>query len=256
MHAGPPAYLLPPHYGRPARPSNPDAFAALFRPVLKSLSRPATPAQSPLSGRSSASQSYSSSDATSLGAPANPLTAAQIDRSSSSIPAQFPPREPTDPAPTAESQGFVLYIGSLVAYALYLVWAFLPDQALVTIGIEWYPSRDWALLVPAWIVMLVAFVYVGYFFLTMYSTLPSSEPEPYDDPKAYVPSPARPPASLDAQGSHTVSRPPTPLWAHGVLLPDEAIPPLYDLPPELVRRVLYEVDSEEEDRDGHVEERR
>lgn len=27
MHAGPPAYLLPPHYGRPARPSNPDAFA-------------------------------------------------------------------------------------------------------------------------------------------------------------------------------------------------------------------------------------
>lgn len=28
--------------------------------------------------------------------------------------------------------------------------------------------------------MLVAFVYVGYFFLTMYSTLPSSEPEPYD----------------------------------------------------------------------------
>lgn len=120
---------------------DPDLYSALFRPVLKSLSRPATPAQSPLSGRSSASQSYSSSDATSLGAPANPLTAAQIDRSSSSIPAQFPPREPTDPAPTAESQGFVLYIGSLVAYALYLVWAFLPDQALVTIGIEWYPSR-------------------------------------------------------------------------------------------------------------------
>ncbi|KPV75564.1 uncharacterized protein RHOBADRAFT_9432, partial [Rhodotorula graminis WP1] len=83
---------------------------------------------------------------------------------------------PTDPAPTVESQGFVLYVGSLVAYVAYLVWAFLPEPWLEAIGIEWYPARDWALLVPSWIVMLVAFTYASYFCLNLFNTPPLSSP--------------------------------------------------------------------------------
>lgn len=184
------------------------AASALFRPVLQSLSRPASPSVS----RSTSSLNLRHQGTTTTSAlpretksePDLEITSAPIDRSSSSLPAQFPPREPTDPAPTVESQGFVLYIGSLVAYVMYLVWAFLPQRWLVAIGIEWYPSRfvppsvfstrgscitdfvrfglirDWALLVPAWIVMLVAFVYISYFLLTMYSTPSLALPEPYD----------------------------------------------------------------------------
>ncbi|GAA5989472.1 hypothetical protein JCM10908_000489 [Rhodotorula pacifica] len=239
-----PALLLPPHYGRPLRPSSPDAFAALFRPVLRSLSRPASPSISPTHSRSPTSSHQRANHPPRT---TSSLTSAPIDRSSSSLPAQFPPREPTDPAPTVESQGFVLYIGSLVAYGVYLVWAFWPEKWLVAIGIEWYPSRDWALLVPAWVVMLVAFVYISYFLLTMYSTPSLSLPEPYDDPKAYIPPPARPP--FGATPKDRSARAPTPLWAHAVLLPEEAIPPLYDLPVEVVERVLAAGDcsSDEDD---------
>ncbi|GAA5851788.1 hypothetical protein JCM9279_004408 [Rhodotorula babjevae] len=220
----PSALLLPPHYGRPMRPSSPDALAALLRPVLASLSRPASPAIPP---SASTASSPSSTDPSTSAAP--------LDRSASSLPAQFPPREPTDPAPTVESQGFVLYVGSLVAYVAYLVWAFLPEPWLEAIEIEWYPARDWALLVPSWIVMLVAFTYASYFCLNLYNTPPLSSPSLLDDPRAFVAPPPRPPPPLDGS-----SRAPTPLWAHGAALADDdAIPPLYDLPIEVVNRVLY-----------------
>ncbi|BGO94110.1 hypothetical protein JCM10020v2_005804 [Rhodotorula toruloides] len=183
--------LLPPHYGRPNRPSSPDVLAALLRPVLQSLSRPSSPALSPVvPGTPAPSSPTKSLDVTS------PLLAEPpADRSASSLPAQFPPREPTDPAPTVESQGFVLYIGSHVAYFAYLAWACLPEPWLEAIGIEWYPSRDWALLVPAWIVMLVAFVYVSYFLLNMHNTPSLTSLSLLDDPRAFVTPPPRPPAN-------------------------------------------------------------
>ncbi|GAA5930166.1 hypothetical protein JCM3775_004529 [Rhodotorula graminis] len=224
----PSALLLPPHYGRPMRPSSPDTLATLLRPVLASLSRPASPANPPpLPDTSPPSLSTDAS-----------TSAIPLDRSASSLPAQFPPREPTDPAPTVESQGFVLYVGSLVAYVAYLVWAFLPEPWLEAIGIEWYPARDWALLVPSWIVMLVAFTYASYFCLNLFNTPPLSSPSLLDDPRAFVAPPARPPPPLD----RSRRRAPTPLWAHGAALADDdddAIPPLYDLPIEVVNRVLY-----------------
>ncbi|GEM07252.1 phosphatidylinositol N-acetylglucosaminyltransferase subunit P [Rhodotorula toruloides] len=222
--------LLPPHYGRPNRPSSPDVLVALLRPVLQSLSRPSSPALSPVVPGTPAPSSPTKTLATVLPLLSEP----PADRSASSLPAQFPPREPTDPAPTVESQGFVLYIGSHVAYCAYLVWAFLPEPWLEAIGIEWYPSRDWALLVPAWVVMLVAFVYVSYFFLNMHNTPRLNSLSLLDDSRAFVHPPARPPAL-----SNGAPRPPTPLWAHAVLAEEDAIPPLYDLPIEVVNRVLY-----------------
>ncbi|TNY18659.1 PIG-P-domain-containing protein [Rhodotorula diobovata] len=233
-HKVPPSapFLLPPHYGRPGRPSSPDVLAALLRPVLASLSRPSSPAVSPSTPGTPAPTSPTRPSPSPSSSPAAPRTrtppeSVPLDRSSSSLPAQFPPREPTDPAPTVESQGFVLYVGSLVAFGAYLVWAVVPDAGLEAMGVEWYPARDWALLVPSWIVMLVAFVYSSYFCLNLYNTPPLSSSELLDDPRAFVPPPPRPP------------RAPTPLWAHSVLLEQDAIPPLYDLPVEVVNRVLY-----------------
>lgn len=91
----------------------------LLSPLL-SLSRPPSPSLTP---------------------PATPPLPAQADRSSSSLPAQFPPRAPSDPGPTVESQGFVLYIGSLIAYCCFLVWSLVPEEGLKWLGVEWYPSR-------------------------------------------------------------------------------------------------------------------
>ncbi|GAA5824054.1 hypothetical protein JCM11251_001502 [Rhodosporidiobolus azoricus] len=211
--------LLPPHYGRPSRPSSPDVLATLLRPVLASLTRPSSPLASP--GPSSPT---SSSPFLQSAAPAQPAA--------SSLPAHFPPREATDPAPTVESQGFVLYIGSLVAFFAYLVWAVLPGYWLEAVGIEWYPSQEWALLVPAWVVMLVVFTYSSYFFLNMSNTPPLSSLSIFGSRSKGFISPPPPPLLPD--GTYG----PEPIFAHSVLWDEDAIPPLYDLPVEWVNRVF------------------
>ncbi|GAA5960052.1 hypothetical protein JCM3765_006148 [Sporobolomyces pararoseus] len=223
--------LLPPQYGRPARPSSPDVFNALFHPVLRSLSRPSSPAaRRSLEGTSSLLDN-------------SPISEQQ--RATSSLPSHFPPRNPTDPAPTVESQGFVLYISSLLLYVLYLFWSFLPDRYLEKAGIEWYPSREWALLIPSWLTMTVLYVYLGYIFLNMSNTVSLEETvASLDDPKAFVPPPLAPSSLLESSNlpassevdTITISR----LYVDSILLPPEAIPPLYDLPLDVVNRVLYE----------------
>ncbi|GAA6027128.1 hypothetical protein JCM8097_002414 [Rhodosporidiobolus ruineniae] len=245
--------LLPPHYGRPSRPSSPDVLATLLRPVLQSLSRSSTPAASPLAPSSPVDSPFAGTPPLSRPSPAcqHPLLPSlprdasaepTADRSSTSLPAHFPPRAPTDPAPTVESQGFVLYIGSAVAYAAYLLWAFVPGAWLERAGIEWYPSQEWALLVPAWVVMLVAFTYSSYFFLNLYNTPPLTSLEllagdPSTPSKAFIPPPPRPLLPSGLLG-------PSPMFLHSAGLADagfdeDAIPPLYDLPQEWVERVLY-----------------
>ena len=59
---------------------------------------------------------------------------------------------------------------SELAYALYLLWALLPPRALEAIGLGWYPSREWAVLVPAYTVVLVLVTYAGYFALALAGT--------------------------------------------------------------------------------------
>ena len=110
------------HADSGARPSS-----TLLQPIL-ALSRPASPSASP------STSSGTFGPVSSIEEPA--------DRSASSLPAQFPPRASTDPAPTVESQGFVLYLGSLVAWTVFLIWGLCPDEWLEWMGIEWYPSRS------------------------------------------------------------------------------------------------------------------
>ncbi|GAA5943323.1 uncharacterized protein JCM15063_000765 [Sporobolomyces koalae] len=208
-----PPLLVPPYYGRSARPSSPDVFNALFHPVLKSLSRPGSP--SPASSRIR---------------PLFDASGSPAERAASSLPSQFPPREPTDPAPTVESQGFLLYLSSLVLFAAYLAWSILPPRLLARIGIAWCPSREWALLIPSWITMSIAYTYLAYFFLNLSHTVtPREHIQSLDDPKSWIP----PPLWTDA-GPDPVSR----LYFDSIRLPPEAIPPLYDLPLSEVERVL------------------
>lgn len=158
------AVLYPPLYGRPGPSPSPDLFSqvacsvlmprgrtdavvwsnrALLQPLLVSLSRPSsrpaspshTPPGSPRLGAQVSAQLQRATARSLVPSPVADL------RASSSLPAHFPPRTSNDPGPTVESQGFVLYVGSLVAWAGFLGWSLCPDPWLEAMGIAWYPSR-------------------------------------------------------------------------------------------------------------------
>ncbi|KZT61028.1 hypothetical protein CALCODRAFT_422638, partial [Calocera cornea HHB12733] len=80
-----------------------------------------------------------------------------------------------------EVYGFVVYVGTLLLFALYLAWALTPDDCLASVGIAWYPNRracpsrsahtlEWAILVPAWSILVVLITYLTYLALALSAT--------------------------------------------------------------------------------------
>ena len=59
------------------------------------------------------------------------------------------PRSPTAPHRLPEERrsrapefyGFVAWTSTYLSFVLYILWAVLPDQYIVWIGITWYPNR-------------------------------------------------------------------------------------------------------------------
>ncbi len=74
------------------------------------------------------------------------------------------------PSPSRANYGFTLYLASYTAFGLYLVWTFLPDEVLVSMGFIFLPQKYWAVAVPihACVTLaLVAFVFYPALNLTL-----------------------------------------------------------------------------------------
>ncbi|EIN08569.1 PIG-P-domain-containing protein [Punctularia strigosozonata HHB-11173 SS5] len=129
--------------------------------------------------------------------------------------APFPPEpSPEDRSRAQEFYGFVAWTSTYLLYILFLLWAFLPDEWLIWLGIEWYPSREWALLLPAWSMVLVLFTYAVYLALALAGTPQFSDVSTITDPYfAYAFDDANPERA--------------------------AVPEMYDIPIGLVNRVTY-----------------
>lgn len=37
-----------------------------------------------------------------------------------------------------------------VSFAAFMVWGYAPDSILHALGLTYYPSKEWAVLIPAW----------------------------------------------------------------------------------------------------------
>lgn len=97
--------------------------------------------------------------------------------------------------PTYEYYGFVLYLFSSLAFLMYILWSYLPSPFLHALGIHYYPNRWWSLAIPAWLVVLIMYIYVALAaYNTGYLTLPMSSIETIIDEAANV-------ATLDGKGS-------------------------------------------------------
>ena len=65
---------------------------------------------------------------------------------------------------------FVSWIGTIIAYLIFLVWAFAPAHILHGIGITYYPNRYYAIALPSY--FLVVGILAGLFYvgLNMWNT--------------------------------------------------------------------------------------
>ncbi|PSC68340.1 phosphatidylinositol N-acetylglucosaminyltransferase subunit P isoform X1 [Micractinium conductrix] len=120
---------------------------------------------------------------------------------------------------SVEVYGFVGWITSAVAYVLFLLWAYTPDYVLSAHGITYYPSKHWALALPAWACVSVVFAYWVYESLCMVT----------------CPAPGGPTALA---GAHSRRREEAGLASYfpGAT---RSIPPLVDVPQQLISAVLH-----------------
>lgn len=68
---------------------------------------------------------------------------------------------------TREYQGFALYVAATLMLCVYALWALLPASWLHAMRIDYYPSRWWAIAIPAFILMLMLYIYI---LLASYNT--------------------------------------------------------------------------------------
>lgn len=85
----------------------------------------------------------------------------------------FRPAPPSDAAPlrpTREYYGFALFIVATLLWLGWIAWALTPDAVLQSLGVAWYPNREWAFLIPAWSLFAVLAVYAVFIGLNARST--------------------------------------------------------------------------------------
>ncbi|KAL7094474.1 hypothetical protein ACP275_11G105600 [Erythranthe tilingii] len=72
-------------------------------------------------------------------------------------------RSPTDQGPKlSEVYGFVGSITTVVSTVVFIIWAYIPDRWLHSVGIYYYPSRYWALAMPTYLMVIIV-VAVGFY---------------------------------------------------------------------------------------------
>ncbi|KAJ9622586.1 hypothetical protein H2204_011505 [Knufia peltigerae] len=166
----PPPPLYPPFYNRPPTPLPPSpSLTSLLRPP--SLLNRSTTSTRPTTPEDSDAETPNDTEA----------AVAQSARRAHPLP-------PTSPkVPTYEYYGFVLYLASTIAFLMYILWSYLPSPFLHAMGVTYYPNRWWSLAIPAWIVMLLIFIYAALLSYNVeYLTLPLDSLECMVDDAANV----------------------------------------------------------------------
>ncbi|GAV87678.1 PIG-P domain-containing protein [Cephalotus follicularis] len=72
----------------------------------------------------------------------------------------------------SEVYGFVGSITVIVASVVFVVWAYVPDPWLHSIGIFYYPSKYWALAVPVYAMVTIVLAFGFYLGLNLMATPP------------------------------------------------------------------------------------
>ncbi|KAK0060238.1 phosphatidylinositol N-acetylglucosaminyltransferase subunit P [Biomphalaria pfeifferi] len=78
------------------------------------------------------------------------------------------------PSPSPQRQrafyGFVVYLLSFIGFGLYIVWAYVPDEWLHSIGLTYWPQKYWAIALPVYLCMIIVLSYIAYTGLILINT--------------------------------------------------------------------------------------
>ncbi|KAJ4473791.1 PIG-P [Lentinula aciculospora] len=144
-------------------------------------------------------------------------------------PVSLSPTEYRSRAP--EFYGFIAWTSTSFLFVVYVLWALLPDEYIIWVGVEWYPNREWSLLVPAWSMIVVLLTYFTYMALTIYGT------PAFDDISAVTDSRAQfPPKCVTSSYDQKMCSYAPYAQSEGNTNPQLE---LYDIPIELVNQVIY-----------------
>nr|ODN86030.1 phosphatidylinositol glycan, class P [Cryptococcus depauperatus CBS 7841] len=146
--------------------------------------------------------------------PISPWPSLPEDPASPTIP-------PSEQVPNAtDVYASIAILGTYLLFGLYLFWAFSPKDSKWT---GWLPDREWAVIVPCWLMMVVLLTYWTYAALMLYNTPSFSSPDCITDPYSNIPCKFQ-----DTQPYY---------WKYAK---SDAIPDAVDLPIDLVQRTLYQ----------------
>ncbi|KAJ3011846.1 UNVERIFIED_CONTAM: hypothetical protein HDU68_001491 [Siphonaria sp. JEL0065] len=95
-----------------------------------------------------------------------------------------------------ETDGFVVYLASFAALVVYLVWALVPESVLLSVGITYYPSKEWARVLPVWLIALIPFTLAMFAAVNLLNTLPLSDRKTITDEHAALKHNAAPKLAL------------------------------------------------------------
>ncbi|CAE7919019.1 PIGP [Symbiodinium necroappetens] len=82
---------------------------------------------------------------------------------------------------TLKARSFASYLASHLAFVVWLLWVFTPDERLQSWGITYYPDRWWGVALPVYVIPLAIFVFLTYNALNMLSACPLDSVNMYRD---------------------------------------------------------------------------
>ncbi|WWC67550.1 uncharacterized protein I206_101459 [Kwoniella pini CBS 10737] len=121
----------------------------------------------------------------------------------------------------------IAILGTYLLFGLYIIWSFSPKDIK---WLNWLPDRQWAIIIPCWIIMVFLLTYWSYAALTIYRTPNWDSIDCITDSYSGIPS---------GQPVNEVSDSQVEEPYYWKMIDEQASSEVVDLPIDLVGRVLY-----------------
>jgi phosphatidylinositol glycan class P protein len=80
-----------------------------------------------------------------------------------------------------EIYSFVGWIATFLVYICFILWVFMPSDVLQSVGITYYPSRYYAIALPAYVIVVYVLLGISYMAYNMINTVNPTDYKSFRD---------------------------------------------------------------------------